>query len=985
MQSESSPDPLREKCSGIEERLALYVLDDGICDADRGIENDERGRIEEHVAGCDACRQDVDVLRATTALVREAAASDERLDETRRSRLLTVAGEASHEDRVVRRPSSFASRVALLGSAAAVIVAALVWARWQLTTQEASPDSGIPGVTRSAPDSSSVELQVALGADDRLQVASGGATEQGWSLGKTKVAASLPSNADLAQTSRLTSTAAPVPGENRPPEGSSSPRFFFSETTVHAKGGSKRPRGDDVVVLFESHLDPSGPGGGPPTDAPLSQLLAVAAGNTAGRDPAAEVPQGLSRENVASPGLGGSRYRKSYDSPGGLFLLPPAAGGRAVGGANGGWGAVWAPGTAADEADGGEAEKGEAEQSGTDGGPENDASPLTLDAVAGTEKPASKRERVTTTAASDPADPAEMRLDDGGRPSPAPGSDRQGEPAAQKTPGGPTIAQRIDTFLSQLDRRPGESPSAMFYRYWGDNSFVETATSALSTFAIDVDTASYTLTRKHLYDRGVLPPPKAVRTEELVNYFPAGYEPPEEGEGAFAIHTEIAPSPFAHEPQYKLLRVGIKAREVKREQRKACSIVFVVDTSGSMRQGGRLELVKDALGLLVDELDEGDRIGIVAFDSTSRVILEPVPGSRKELVVDAINTLVPAHSTNLDAGMTLGYRMAESAFRETASNRVILLSDGVANTGATDQVTILSNVSSQRAKGIYLTTVGVGMDNHNDALLEQLADRGNGSCVYVDRIEEARKVFVENLTGTLETVARDAKIQVEFNDDEVLRYRRLGYENRVLADRDFRDDTVDAGEAGAGQEVTALYEIKLRRPDDKAGVTGRVDPLATVRVRYLTVEHGEAVEVEKKIEHGSLRDSFDDATPGFQLATYVAEFAEILRDSYWARGSDLTRVADGVETLLSSGKITPSDDVTELVALMKHADALVEQRQAARNDVAMVVDALKENRHLRAQIQEVRGRGVEDTRRYLEELRTQNGELRRRLEELLTP
>ena len=185
--------------------------------------------------------------------------------------------------------------------------------------------------------------------------------------------------------------------------------------------------------------------------------------------------------------------------------------------------------------------------------------------------------------------------------------------------------------------------------------------------------------------------------------------------------------------------------------------------------------------------------------------------------------------------------------------------------------------------------------------------------------------------------------------------------------------------------MTALYEIKLRRPDDKAGVTGRVDPLATVRVRYLTVEHGEAVEVEKKIEHGSLRDSFDDATPGFQLATYVAEFAEILRDSYWARGSDLTRVADGVETLLSSGKITPSDDVTELVALMKRADALVEQRQAARNDVAMVVDALKENRHLRAQIQEVRGRGVEDTRRYLEELRTQNGELRRRLEELLTP
>ncbi len=318
----------------------------------------------------------------------------------------------------------------------------------------------------------------------------------------------------------------------------------------------------------------------------------------------------------------------------------------------------------------------------------------------------------------------------------------------------------IDNVLTKLDRRPGETPGAMFFRYWGDNPFVETSQDKLSTFGVDVDTASYTLMRNYLVNRGVLPPVEAIRTEEFVNYFEGEYAPPAKDEGAFAIHTEVAPTPFAHEPEYRLLRVGVKALELSREQRKACALVFVVDTSGSMRQGGRLELVKDALRLLAKELDEGDTIGIVTFDRQTRIILEPAAASESERILSAINSLHPRSSTNLESGMRAGYEMAARTLLAGGANRVILLSDGVANTGITDQRTILANVDAHRRKGIFLTTVGVGMGNHNDHLLEQLANRGDGQCIYVDRIEAAHRAFVKNLTGTLQTVARDVNIPV---------------------------------------------------------------------------------------------------------------------------------------------------------------------------------------------------------------------------------
>jgi Ca-activated chloride channel family protein len=325
--------------------------------------------------------------------------------------------------------------------------------------------------------------------------------------------------------------------------------------------------------------------------------------------------------------------------------------------------------------------------------------------------------------------------------------------------------------------------------------------------------------------------------------------------------------------------------------------------------------------------------------------------------------------------------MAGSSFLKDGVNRVLLLSDGVANTGNVDPNTMLESVRGERERGIYLTCVGVGMGNHNDVLMETLADRGNGQCVYVDRIEEAQKAFVDNLTGTLEAIAKDVKIQVEFDPARVIRYRLLGYENRAIADSAFRDNTVDAGEVGAGHEVTALYEVKARPGDG--------GKLATVRVRYLTVEHGEAVEYEKAVAPSDARKSFGEASPVFQLTACVAEFAEVLRASYWARGSSLDRVASMLEGLLPltvaapDRKLGDDPEVVELVALVRRADALVRQRDRQMDDIASTVDTLKYNYYLQARVEDQMQVASEARRNELEDLRRQQDQLRRRLEDLL--
>ena len=335
-----------------------------------------------------------------------------------------------------------------------------------------------------------------------------------------------------------------------------------------------------------------------------------------------------------------------------------------------------------------------------------------------------------------------------------------------------------------------------FFRHYGVNPFIDTEDDHLSTFAMDVDTASYTVTRRFVMD-GNLPDPDSVRVEEFMNYFDYGYEPP--SDEAFAIHMEGSPSPFGGENHW-LMRVGLRGKEVADEDRKDATLVFTIDVSGSMNRENRLGLVKRSLKLLVDELRPTDEVGIVIYGSRGQVVLKPTSGEDKNGIIDAIDRLQSGGSTFVEEGLEIAYDMAVDRVEPGRITRVIVLSDGVGNVGNTSADSILREVRSQVDRGVTLTTVGFGMGNYNDVLMEQLANDGNGSYHYVDDISEAQRIFVENLTGTLQTIAKDAKVQVDFNPEVVSRYRLLGYENRRVDDQDFRDDTVDAGEVGAGSQ-----------------------------------------------------------------------------------------------------------------------------------------------------------------------------------------
>jgi len=349
---------------------------------------------------------------------------------------------------------------------------------------------------------------------------------------------------------------------------------------------------------------------------------------------------------------------------------------------------------------------------------------------------------------------------------------------------------------------PNDAPyDLMFFESAGVNPFIDAEDDRLSTFALDVDTGSYSIARRYVAD-GHLPPKEAVRVEEFVNYFKQDYPYPPEGQ-AFHINLDGAPSPFAETDRYQMLRVGLQGYAVSPEERKDVSLTFVIDVSGSMNRENRLGLVKESLELLVEQLRPSDSVAIVVYGSQARAVLEPTSGANKEGILQAIYALRPEGSTNAEAGLRLGYQQALDAFNPAGINRVILCSDGVANVGRTGAGSIWKTIESRASEGITLTTVGFGMGNYNDVLMEQLADNGDGFYAYVDTLREAERLFVENLSSTLQVIALDAKVQVDFNPDVVARYRLVGFENRDIADEDFRNDTVDAGEIGAGHNVTA--------------------------------------------------------------------------------------------------------------------------------------------------------------------------------------
>ncbi len=457
----------------------------------------------------------------------------------------------------------------------------------------------------------------------------------------------------------------------------------------------------------------------------------------------------------------------------------------------------------------------------------------------------------------------------------------------------------------------GEPYELMYFDHTGVNPFVATEDDSLSTFAVDVDNASYTVARRYI-DGGSLPPQEAIRVEEFINFFDAGY--PLQSKETFAINFDGAPSRFGS--GYQMVRIGLQGKSIPDENRKSANLVFLIDISGSMDRENRLGLVKKSLRILLDELSEGDRVGIVVYGSHAEVRLHPTDISRRDVILGAIDGLRTNGSTNAYDGLKVAYHMARKNYESHKLNRLILCSDGVANMGgSTKAEEMLEEIRMASDKGITLSTIGFGMGNYNDVLMEKLADQGDGNYYYVDQPKEADRVFRENLTGLLQTIARQVKVQVVFDESMVKRWRLLGYENRDVADRDFRNDDVDAGEVGAGHRVTALYEIKLADGVDE-GLLG------TVHLRYELPTHdsesaGQIKEISRELSMEQLASSFSKAPARYRLQVVVTEFAEILRGSYWAKESrleDLVPLADALAEELAGDK-----QVEELAGLIRKA------------------------------------------------------------------
>lgn len=451
-----------------------------------------------------------------------------------------------------------------------------------------------------------------------------------------------------------------------------------------------------------------------------------------------------------------------------------------------------------------------------------------------------------------------------------------------------------------------ERPEDTTFKDYGVNPPIDPLSDRFSTFALDVDTASYAVARKYV-NEGILPPYEAIRAEEFINYFVQDYAPPSEG---FAIYADGAPSPF-HRDGSQLVRFGIQGYRVPEAQRQPASLTFVIDVSGSMDRENRLGLVKHSLQLLVDRLTREDSVSIVVYGSSARVVLYPTNGARRDEILNAIYSLQAEGRTNMEAGLQLGYKMASDSFIPGGINRVVLLSDGVANVGNTEPGSLINAAKGQAPDDVTLTTIGFGMENYNDVIMEQLANKGNGFYAYIDTIDEARTMFLDRLTNSLQGIAKDAKVQVEFNPDVVASYRLIGYENRAVADQDFRNNAVDAGELNSGHNATALYQIQLR-----PGARGRI---ATVFLRWQDVSTRDIRELNGEFNTWDLAANFEAASARFQMNAVVAEYAEILRRSPYSSTSlrDLSPWGDYIASRL------PGDsDVVELAQLIRMAGRL---------------------------------------------------------------
>jgi Ca-activated chloride channel family protein len=436
------------------------------------------------------------------------------------------------------------------------------------------------------------------------------------------------------------------------------------------------------------------------------------------------------------------------------------------------------------------------------------------------------------------------------------------------------------------------------YAAINENGFRNVKNSPLSTFSIDVDNASYSNIRRFI-NSGVLPPPEAVRVEEMINYFKYEYPEPR-GEHPFSVYTELAGCPWNN--QHQLLLVGLKGRKIEKTSLPPSNLVFLIDVSGSMNMPNKLPLLKSALGLLVNELRAEDRVSIVVYAGAAGLVLDSTPGNRKEAIMNAINNLEAGGSTAGGAGLKLAYSEASGNFVKGGNNRIILATDGDFNVGESSNGGIERLVEENRDRGIFITVLGFGMGNIKDDKMEIIADKGNGNYAYIDNLLEARRVLVREFGGTLFTIAKDVKFQIEFNPAKVQSYRLIGYENRLLNDEDFNDDRKDAGEMGSGHNVTALYEIAPSGSDERIP---SIDPLKyqgskrlstasegdysdeylTIKIRYKKPGGNTSILFEKPVKDYVIE--MEDASENLKFAAAVSEFGMILRNSEFKGTSTL--------------------------------------------------------------------------------------------------
>ncbi len=428
------------------------------------------------------------------------------------------------------------------------------------------------------------------------------------------------------------------------------------------------------------------------------------------------------------------------------------------------------------------------------------------------------------------------------------------------------------------------------YHAFKENKLTLVAEQQVSTFSIDVDTGSYSNVRRFI-NSGQLPREDAVRVEELINYFNYGYKGPESEKTPFSVYTELAPSPW--NSQSKLLHIGLQGYDVPMENLPAANLVFLIDVSGSMNSDKKIGLLKQGFRLLTNQLRAQDTVSIAVYAGASGVVLEPTPGDQKHKILAAIDQLKASGSTNGAAGINLAYQLAAANLNKKGINRVILATDGDFNVGTVNFDALIDLVERKRKQGIALTTLGFGRGNYNDHLMEQLADKGNGNYAYIDNLQEARKVLVEELGSTLKTIAKDVKIQIEFNPERVSSYRLIGYENRALKREDFNNDKIDAGEIGAGHTVTAIYEL-----DMVANSGGRIDPLryskrdkklatatesifgkeiAFLKLRYKQPGTDTSLLISTPIESADQVTDLAKASEPFKFSAAVAAFGQLLK------------------------------------------------------------------------------------------------------------